>query len=355
MSGAGVLLPRDVRWVTTASAARVERILVKPGTLVQHDTVIIELSKPDLVDQTMAAQADLNAFEADAAMRKTTIESQILDQRANIATAVSMSKSAQMQEDAEKELQLSKIIPALQVKRSILANELAKLKVDIERQRLGNIEHSVQAQQVADRARLEQKRHTLALRRHQVDALQVKAEADGVLQQVTVEPGQQVLEGANLARVAKSNDLMAQLRIPETQAADVRVGQVVRVDTRNGMVSGKVARIDPTVRAGTVLVDIDLPATLPSGARPDQSITGTIEIERLQNVLYVGRPNSGKPDSAVSMFKVSPGGDLAERVTVRLGRASVSAIEVRDGLVVGDKVILSDISQWNGSNSVRLK
>lgn len=355
VSGAGVLLPRDVRWVTTASAAHVERILVKPGTLVQHDTVIIELSKPDLVDQTMAAQADLNAFEADAAMRKTTIESQILDQRANIATAVSISKSAQMQEDAEKELQLSKIIPALQVKRSILANELAKLKVDIERQRLGNIEHSVQAQQVADRARLEQKRHTLALRRHQVDALQVKAESDGVLQQVTVEPGQQVLEGANLARVAKSNDMMAQLRIPETQAADVQVGQVVRVDTRNGVVSGKVARIDPTVRAGTVLVDIDLPTTLPSGARPDQSITGTIEIERLQNVLYVGRPNSGKPDSAVSLFKVSPGGDLAERVNVRLGRASVSAIEVREGLVVGDKVILSDISQWNGSNSVRLK
>lgn len=355
VSGAGVLLPRDVRWVTTASAAHVERILVKPGTLVQRDTVIIELSKPDLIDQTMAAQADLNAFEADAAVRKATIESQILDQRANIATAISMSKSAQMQEDAEKELQLSKIIPALQVKRSILANELAKLKVDIERQRLGNIERSVQAQQVADRARLEQKRHTLALRRHQVDALQVKAESDGVLQQVTVEPGQQVLEGANLARVAKANDLMAQLRIPETQAADVRVGQVVRVDTRNGLVSGKVARIDPTVRAGTVLVDIDLPAALPSGARPDQSITGTIEIEVLKNVLYVGRPNNGKPDSAMSMFKLAPNGDTAERVNVRFGRASVSAIEVKDGLGVGDKVILSDISQWKGSGSVRLK
>ena len=355
VSGAGVLLPRDVRWVTTASAAHVERILVKPGTPVHSDTVIIELSKPDLVDQTMAAEADLRAFEADAIMRKTAFASQVLDQRANIATAVSMAKSAQMQEDAEKELQLSKIIPALQVKRSILANELAKLKVDIERQRLGNIEHSVQAQAVADQARLEQKRQTLALRRHQVDALQVKAESDGVLQQITVEPGQQVLEGANLARVAKSNDLMAQLRIAETQAADVLVGQVVRVDTRNGLVSGKVARVDPTVRAGTVLVDIDLPTALPGGARPDQSVTGTIEIERLQNVLYVGRPNNGKPDSPMSMFKVAPNGEGAERVNVRFGRASVNSIEVKEGLAVGDKVILSDISQWNGSGSVRFK
>ena len=170
---------------------------------------------------------------------------------------------------------------------------------------------------------------------------------------MTVEPGQQVLEGANLARVAKSSDLIAQLRIPETQAAEVRIGQVVRVDTRNGIVNGKVARIDPTVRSGTVLVDIELPAELPAGARPDQSITGTVEIERLRNVLYVGRPNNGKPDSAMSIFKVALDGDAAERVNVRFGRASVSAIEVRDGLAVGDRIILSDISQWNGSGRIR--
>jgi HlyD family secretion protein len=355
VSGPGALVPRDMRWVTAESAARVEKVLVKPGVTVDSQTVIIELSKPELVDEAMAAQADLSAFEADAAMRKTAIESQLLDQRANIASAVNQSKSAQMQEDAEKELLASKIIPALQVRRSILANELAKMKVDIEKQRLANLERSILSQVGADRARLEQKRHALAFKMRQVAALKVRADYDGVLQQVSVEPGQQVTEGANLARVARANDLMAQLRIPEIQAADVRVGQVVRIDTRNGFVNGTVARLDPTVRSGSVTVDIDLPAKLPDGARPDLSITGTIEIERLHNVLYVGRPNGGKPETTASMFRVAGEASLAERVSVRFGRASVSAIEVRGGLVEGDRVILSDVSQWSGSDRLRLK
>lgn len=355
VSGPGALVPREVRWVTAESAARVERVLVKPGVSVDSDTVIVELSKPELVDEAMAARADLSAFEADAAMRRNTIESQMLDQRAAIATAINQAKSAQMQEDAEKELLASKIIPALQVRRSILASELAKLKVDLEKQRLGNLERSVQSQIGADHARIEQKRHAVAFKTRQVEALKVRAGYQGILQQVTVEAGQQVADGANLARVARANDLMAQLRIPEIQAADVRVGQVVRVDTRNGIVSGKVARVDPTVRNGSVTVDVDLPAALPDGSRPDLSITGTVEIERLQNVLHVGRPNGGKPDSAASVFRVMGDASQAERVSVRFGRASVSSIEIRGGLVEGDRVILSDVSQWSGSDRLRIK
>ncbi|USX20872.1 HlyD family efflux transporter periplasmic adaptor subunit [Oxalobacteraceae bacterium OTU3REALA1] len=355
VSGPGALVPREVRWVTSESAARVERVLVKPGVTVDSQTVIVEMSQPELIDAAMAAQADLSAFEADAAMRKTAIESQLLDQRANIAGAINQAKSAQMQEDAEKELLYSKIIPALQVKRSILANELAKMKVDIEKQRLANLERSIQSQVGADRARLEQKRHALAFKARQVEALKVRAGYAGVLQQVSVEAGQQVAAGANLARVARVDDLMAQLRIPEIQAADVRVGQGVRIDTRNGVVAGKVARVDPTVRTGAVTVDIDLPAALPDGARPDLSITGTIEIERLHNVLYVGRPTGGKPDTVSSLFRVAGGAGDAERVSVRFGRAATSVIEVRGGLAEGDRVILSDISQWSGSDRLRLK
>lgn len=354
VSGPGALVPRDVHWVTAETAGRVERVLVKPGIVVDTQTVIIELSKPELLDQAMAAKADLSAFEADAAMRKTALESQVLDQRANIASAINQAKSTQMQVDAENELLYSKIIPALQVKRTILANELAKMKVDIEKQRLANLEHSIQSQIGADRARLEQKRQALAFKTHQVEALKVRADYAGVLQLVSVEDGQQVAAGANLARVAKPDDLIAQLRIPEIQAADVRVGQSVRIDTRNGVVVGKVARIDPTVRAGSVSVDVDLPAALPVGARPDLSITGTIEIERLHNVLYVGRPTGSKPDTTASLFRMA-GDDSAERTPVRFGHAATSVIEVRGGLAEGDRVILSDVSQWSGSDRLRIK
>lgn len=355
VSGPGSMVPREVRWVTAESSARVERVLVKAGASVDSNTVIIELSNPELQDAALVAKADLGAFEADANMRRNAIESQILDQRAAIAGAINQAKSAQMQEDAEKELLASRIIPGLQVKRSVLASELARLKVDIEKQRLANLERSVQAQIGADRARLEQKRQVLEFKMRQVAALKIRANYQGVLQQVSVEEGQQVAAGANLARVARANDLMAQLRIPEIQAADVRLGQNVRIDTRNGWVNGNVVRLDPTVRNGAVLVDVNLPAQLPEGSRPDLSITGTIEIERLQNVLHVSRPTGGKPDSSVSVFKVNPGSDQARRVNVSFGRASVSQIEIRAGLQEGDQVILSDISQWSGSDRLRLK
>jgi HlyD family secretion protein len=354
VGGPGTLVPQDVRWVASETAARVERLLVKPGSAVTSDSVVIELSRPDLVDQAMAAMADLKATQAEAAVRRMAGEGQLLDQRAAIETALSAAKVTQMQEKAERELMASHIFPELQVKRTALSNELAQMKVNIERERLAKMQQSFAAQVDADQARITQKRHTAELRQHQVDALRVRAGFDGVLQQVLVEAGQQVAEGAPLARVAKTDNLMAQLRIPETQASQLRPGQQVRVDTRNGTVIGAVARIDPKVQAGAVVVDVTFAAALPAGARPDQSVSGVIEIARLPNVLYLGRPAAARPSTQLSLFRLDKDGRGAERVNVQLGHTSVTQIEIRSGLVEGDKAVLSDVSQWEKSARLRL-
>lgn len=352
--GPGTLVPKEIRWIAAETSARVERIVVRPGAMVEPDTVILELSNPEVVDLQLAARSALVAAEADYMARRMTLESQLLDQRANLAGVEADFESARLQAEAEGELADKGIIPAIQYRRSQLTSEQLKLRVGIEKERIAKFEQTITAQLAADRARMDQLRNAAELRKRQAEALQLRAGIAGVLQQVPVQEGQQVAPGTNLARVAKPGELMAELRIAETQAKDILIGQPVRVDTRNGIVPGRVTRIDPAVLNGTVLVDVELEGELPPGARPDLSIDGTVEIERLSDVLYVGRPAYGQPDSQVRLFRLDPDGYIARRIPVRLGRASVSLIEVVEGLQAGDEIVLSDTSQWDEYDRLKL-
>lgn len=353
--GPGTLVPKEIRWIAADTNARVERIVVKPGAPVQADTVILELSNPEVIDQQLAAEAALKASEADYQAHRMMLESQLLDQRANLAGVKSDYESARLQAEAEHNLAESGIISRIQARRSELTSEQLKLRTGIERERIAKFEQTIVAQLAADRARLDQLRNAADLRRRQADGLRLKAGIAGVLQQVPVQEGQQVVAGTNLARVAKPGDLMAELRIAETQVRDVVFGQSVRVDTRNGIVAGRVMRIDPAVVNGSVQVDVELSAPLPAGARPDLSVDGTIEIERLTDVLSVGRPAYGQPESEVRLFRLEPDSDHAVRVPVVLGRASVSQIEIVGGLNVGDRIILSDTSQWDAYDRLTIQ
>lgn len=352
--GPGVLAPKEIRWIASETAARVERIVVKAGAAVEPGTIILELSNPEVEEAQLAAQSELVAAEADLAAQRMTLESQALDQKANLAAVEADYESARLQAEAEKELVEKGIIPKIQYRRSELAAQTLNTRLGIERERVAKFASTIHSQLEAQRARAEQLRSTAALRSRQAEGLKVRAGIAGVLQQVPVEEGQQVVAGTNLARVARPDVLMAELRIPETQVKDVVVGQRVKVDTRNGIVPGSVIRIDPAVLNGTVMVDVDLEGTLPPGARPDLSVDGTIEIERLPDVLYVGRPAFGQPESDVRLFKLDAEGDSAQRVPVRLGRASVNLIEVQQGLNPGDRIILSDTSQWDEYDRLRL-
>lgn len=352
--GPGVLVPKEIRWVAAETAARVERIVVKPGAVVEADTIILELSNPEVEEAQLAALSALTAAEADLAAQRMTLESQALDQKANFAGVEADYESAHLQTEAEAELAAKGIIPKIQYRRSQLSSDRLKVRLDIEQERIAKFAQTMRAQLAAQRARTDQLRNTADLRTRQAEGLKVRAGIAGVLQQVPVEEGQQVAAGVNLARVARPDVLMAELRIPETQVKDVNVGQRVSVDTRNGIVAGQVIRIDPAVLNGTVLVDVDLEGELPPGARPDLSVDGTIQIERLDDVLYVGRPAYGQPESEVRLFKLDVETGIAQRVPVRLGRASVNLIEIQQGLEPGDQIILSDTSQWDEYDRLRI-
>jgi HlyD family secretion protein len=352
--GPGTLVPKEIRWVTAETAAHVERIVVKPGTPVQADTVLIELSNPEVLEQLASAQADVAAMRADNAAKKMTAENQVLDQKANYAQYEADYESARVEAEAKADLAHRGIIPDIQYKQIQLTAQQRKVRLEIERERRTKFEQTVKAQMAADDARLSQLQTTLALRQRQVDALKVRAGTPGVLQVVPVQEGQQVSAGANLARVARPDVLRAELHIAETQAKDVTIGQEVKVDTRNGIVEGKVERIDPAVLAGTVQVDVDITGKLPSGARPDLSVEGTIQLERLENVVYVGRPAFGQPNSDVRLFRVNANEGTADRVPVKLGRSSVNSIEIKQGLKPGDQVVLSDTTAWDAYDRIRL-
>lgn len=352
--GPGTLVPKEIRWIAAETAARVERIVVKPGAKVEADTIILTLSNPELKDQVLAAQAAKVAAEADYAARKMGLESQYLDQKATMAGIEGDAEAASLQAEAEEDLNKKGIISDINFRRTQLTARSLKVRLDIERERLTKFEQTMAAQLAADRARIEQLRNTFELRQRQADALNVRAGIAGVLQQVPVEEGAQLAPGTNLARVAKPDVLMAELRIAETQAKDVLVGQTVSIDTRNGLIQGTVARIDPAVVQGSVQVDVDLTGDLPPGARPDLSVDGVIELERLDNVLYVSRPAQSQQETRTSLFRFDTQKNRAERVPVELGRASVTQIEVRTGLREGDQVVLSDTSQFDKYDRLKI-
>jgi HlyD family secretion protein len=352
--GPGTLVPKEIRWITAETNARVERIVVKPGTQVQADTVLIELSNPEVQEALAAAQSTVAAMRADNAARQMTLENQLLDQKASLAQAQSDYESARLEAEAKEDLARKGVIPAIQYRQIQLSADQRQLRLQIERERTAKFQATVQAQIGADATRLAQLETTAALRQRQADALRLKAGIAGVLQQLPVQEGQTVVAGTNLARVARPDMLRAELRVAETQAKDVLIGQPVKVDTRNGIVDGTVERIDPAVQNGTVQVDVDLTGALPPGARPDLSVEGTIQIERLADVVYMGRPAFGQPHADVRLFRLDADGSAA-RVPVRLGRSSVNLIEVTEGLKPGDQVVLSDTSAWDSYDRIRLQ
>ena len=353
--GLGTLVPEDVRWIPAAAEGRVERILILPGTFVKADSVILELSNPELEQQALDAESQLRQAEAQYTELKVRLQSQQLDQKAAAARVQADFEQAKMQADTNTELARQGLIADLTRKLSdVAARELGN-RNGIEQERLSIASEAVEAQLAVQRALVAQRRAEAHLRRSQVKALAISPGIAGMLQVVPVEQGQRVSVGTNLARVAVPDRLKAVIRVPETQAKDVLIGQKATVDTRNGFVDGKVSRIDPAAQNGTVTVDVALEGSLPAGARPDLTVDGTIELERLTDIVYVSRPAQAQPNGTVGLFKLDPDGVGATRVKVGLGRSSVSTIEVTSGLVPGDQVVLSDTSAWDAYDRIRLK
>ena len=352
--GLGTLVPEDIRWIPALTEAHVERRVLLPGTIVKPDSVILELSNPEVLTLAQDADSQARAAEARYTELKVRLQSQLLDQKAAAARVAAESRQARLRADADSELAKNGLIAGLTLKLSQSAADELEHRESIEQQRLAIAGEAIAAQLSVQQAEVDQRRAQARLRRSQVEALHVRAGIDGVLQVVPVEVGQRVTPGTNLARVARPDKLKAEIRIPETQARDVVPGQKAVVDTRNGVVAGRVIRVDPAVQNGTVTVDIALVGELPKGARPDLTVDGTIELERLLDTLHVGRPAMGQPQSTVGLFRIVKGTNEALRVRVRLGQASVSTIQVVEGLEVGDEVILSDTSAWDSADRIRL-
>jgi HlyD family secretion protein len=352
--GSGTLVPEDIRWIPATTQGRVERILLRPGAHVKPDTVILELSNPDLQQTVTDAELAVRSAQAAFENRKADLESALLTQQSNVATIESNYKTAALDLEANEQLFKDQLVSLLMLKQKQGAVAELKNRLGVEQQRLEMTRTGIKSQLAPQEADIAQKRATYELRRRQLDDLKVKAGMPGVLQSVPVEVGAQVAPGANLARVANPTNLKAELRIAETQTKDIRIGQYAEVDTRNGVVKGKVSRIDPASSGGTVGVDITLEGELPQGARPDLSVDGTVRLEELNDIIYVGRPAFGQENSPVNLFKVMPDGE-AVRTTVKLGRSSVNTIEVVEGLQPGDQVILSDMSTYDDYQRVRIQ
>ena len=353
--GNGTLVPEVTRWVPAPAEGRVETIPVQAGVEVNPQTVIAELSNPQMEQQATDAVFQVKAAEADEENLRVKLESDAMTQKAAIATINSQYSQAKMQLDADESLYKQGLVAELVVKISRVAVQDLANRVKVEQERLAVSSKSTKAQLNAAASRLQQLRVMAKLRSDQVDALKVRAGTSGVLQQVSVQVGQQVTPGLNIARVADPASLKAVLRVAETQIKDVRIGQPVLVDTRNGVIQGTVSRIDPAAREGTFEVDASLIGPLPPSARPDLSVDGTIELERLKDVLKVGRPAFGQANQTVGMFVLTPDGSEAVRTSVRLGRNSVSTVEIMDGLKEGDQIIISDTTALDSYNRIRIR
>jgi HlyD family secretion protein len=356
--GPGTLVPEEIRLIPAPVDARIERIPALPGVKVTADTILLEMSDPQAQQNALEAQSQLKGAEADYDNLKAQLDSQLLNQQGQVTAAQSESDQAKLQAEAQTKLFNDKLVPEINEKLALLRSEQLAKQAKIEVERYEKSKRSAAAQLAAQRARVEQFRALYEMRQHQVDSLKVRAGIPGVLQELPVQVGQRVNAGAVLARVARPEKLKAQLQVPEVLAKDVKVGQVATVDTRtgstNGVINGHVSRIAPSVQDGTVLVDVALEGELPEGARPDLSVDGTIEIEKLPDVLYVGRPSFGQPNSKIELFKLSEDGKTATRVPVQLGRMSVSTVEIVSGLQTGDKVILSDTAAQDPYKKIRL-
>jgi len=354
--GLGTLVPEEnsQQAVPAVTQGRVVRRLVLPGTRVRADTVIMELINPEVEQAALDAEWQVKAAEAQYNSLKAQLDSQLLDQRATAATVKSDYLQAKLKAEKDSEMAKAGIGPEITAELSQANAEALTTRNQIESDRVSVLSNSIAAQLAAQKAKVEQLRALYDLKRQQLDSLKVRAGISGVLQELPVQVGQQVAPGTELAKVADPTKLQAELKIAETQAKDLQLGQTAEVDTHNGVIPGHVIRIDPSVINGTRTVDVKLDGPLPPGAVPDLSVDGTIEIEHLDNVLYVGRPAFGQPQSTVSLFKVVNNGKEAVRVQIKLGRTSVNTVEILQGLSVGDEVVLSDMSRWDSFDRIRL-
>lgn len=351
--GLGTLVPEDIRWIATNKEGRVEKIVVRPGAKVEPDTVILELSSPDLEQAALDAQSQATAAEAELTTLRATLQRELLNQESNTAQVHSEYLQAKMEAETNESLKKNGLIADLAYKTSIIKRDELQNRDEIEIKRLEFARDSIEPQLAAKQATVNQLAAAAKLKARDVEALHVKAGMTGVLQQLPVEVGQRVVAGTNLARVADPAKLKAQIKIAETQAKDIQINQPASIDTRNGVVAGHVTRVDPAVEQGTVTVDIALDGALPKGARPDLSVDGTIELERLDNVLYVGRPAFAQDGATVGVFKLTASGE-ALRSPVHFGRSSVNTIEILSGLNAGEQVILSDTSAYDSHDRIRL-
>ncbi len=350
----GTLVPVDIRWIPAQTSARVNKIVSQSGANVKPDLVILELTDPQLQHDALDAEFAYKAAEADLANLRVQLASNLMTQKSAAADVENQYQQAKLQAEVDKQLAAEGLLAEVISKKSTVAAEQLAIKEKLAQEQLKIADDAAKAQVAAQQAHMEQQRVFFEFKKSQLDALHVRAGINGVLSAVSVEVGQQVTQGTNLVRVADPRHLKATVQIPETQAKDIQIGQRASVDTHNGTVDGHVTRIDAGVVSGAVPVDVSFDGPLPQGARPDLSVEGTIEIERIPNILYVGRPVRGQEYSAIGLFKLVDGGSAAVRVTVQLGRSSVTTIEIVRGLQLGDEVILSDMSTWDAYDRVRL-
>ncbi|MFZ0799596.1 MAG: HlyD family efflux transporter periplasmic adaptor subunit [Terriglobales bacterium] len=354
--GLGSLVPTQeaVRQIPAETEATVVRILMLPGSQVTADTVLVEMSNPQVEQAAIDAGLQLKATEAEYRSLRVKLESDLMNQKAGAATVTADHAQAQRQADTDKALYDLGVISGLTYKASKDKADELTTRNDLESERLQANQKAVESQMAQEQAKVDQMQTLAQLKQKQLDALRVRAGIDGVLVDLPLQVGQHVLPGAMLAKIVQPNHLMATLKVAETQARDVQIGEPASIDTHNGIIAGTVMRVDPAVQNGTVTVDVKLTGDLPKGARPDLSVDGTIDLERLDNVLYVGRPAFGQENSTISLFKLRADGQEAVRVPVKVGRASVNSIQVIEGLQEGDAVILSDMSRWDNTDRIRL-
>src|SRR6184192_4043095 len=352
--GLGTLVPEDIRWIPANTEGRVEKIMIWPGTHVEPDSVILELTSPEVEQAAHDAELQATAAEAELTTLRATLQRSLLDQEATTVKAKSDYEQARMELETNDQLAKNGLIAELQYKTSKVKEAELANRNEIEQKRLKFAHDSIDPQLASRQAAVDQAKQLVKLRPDQVEWLHVRAGMSGVLQQLPVQIGQRVKVGDNLARVADPTKLKAQVKIAETQAKDIQIKQQAVIDTRNGVVDGHVIRVDPAVEQGTVKVDVAIDGEMPKGARPDLSVDGTIELERLNDVVYVGRPAFGQENNTVGIFKIVVGRNEAVRTPVKLGKSSVNTIEIVNGLQPGDQVILSDTSAWDSHERIRL-
>jgi HlyD family secretion protein len=352
--GTGTLVPEDLRWIPAEVEGRVDRIRLHPGARVEPDTVILDLSNPELDRLVRDAVLQLRSAETQLANRRVELESALLAMQSTVATLESDAREARLDAEAEAQLHAKGLTSAIALRTKRARADNLEARLGLERQRLEMQRRAVAPQLAISQTEVDRQRATLGLKQAQLAGLQVRAGVRGVLQQIAVELGARVGPGTNLARVVDPARLKAELKVPETQTKDIQLGQRAAIDTRNGVVAGRVARIDPAAASGTVTVDVVLEGDLPRGARPDLNVEGTIEIERLADVVWMGRPVIGEEGASIRLFRLDATGH-AVRVPVTLGRMAVNQVEIRAGLAPGDQVILSDMSRWDAVDRVRIK